>query len=72
MKRISKFPYIDNLFYHYRFNMGPVFSKREYGIVQYHDWLRQFGFEVPIKGQYLEFPDDFPDKKITMFVLKWG
>lgn len=72
MKQIPKLPYIHNLWRHYRFNFGPVFGLGQIGVIQYHEWLKQFGFTVPIKGQYLEFPDDFPDKKITMFVLKWG
>lgn len=72
MKRIPKMPYINNLLRYYRFNMGPVFALRQNGIMQYHDWLKQFGFSVPVMGDYLEFPDDFSDAKLTLFILRWS
>lgn len=72
MKQITKLPYINNLMRHYRFHHGRIFSQNSETIYKYRDWLKQFGFQVPIKGDYLEFPDDYPDEKITMFILRWS
>lgn len=68
MKTIYKFPYIKNLVGEYRSKHGPWWQN----LSGYRDWLKQFGFQVPIRGNYLEFPDDFPDELIAAFVLRWS
>lgn len=67
MKTLPKRPYLQNIVTYYREThsipgLGPNYS----------NWLRQFGFKVPIEGEYLEFPDDFSDKDLTLFVIKWS
>ena len=67
MKTLPKLPYIQNIVDYYHTSTGRwAFSD------EYRYWLRQFGFKVPIQGDYLEFPDDFPDEKITLFILRWS
>lgn len=71
MKTLPHEPYLKNIVAEYR---------RQYGIPdykliasdQYREWLRQFGFKVPADFHILEFPDDFPDEELTMFVLRWS
>lgn len=80
MKKLPILPYIQNIVAHYHNLRGGPHPERGiricemYGISEdvYPNWLRQFGFTVPIDGDYLEFPDDFPDEKITLFVLRWS
>jgi hypothetical protein len=42
----------------------------------YHDdyitYLKSFGFRVPIEFGTLEFPDDFSEKDLMMFILRWS
>jgi hypothetical protein len=42
------------------------------GTPEFRDWLRQFGFKVPVRGDYLEFPDDFSEQQLLLFVLRWS
>lgn len=72
MKLIYKKPIIYNLVHEYRNIYGPIFSNKNSGIIKYHEWLKQFGFSVPVRGDYLEFPDDFSDQQITAFILRWS
>lgn len=67
MKKLPILPYIRNIVNYYHTSTGKWSAGDEYRF-----WLRQFGFKVPIVGDYLEFPDDFPDEKITLFVLRWS
>lgn len=67
MKRLPKLPYIQNIVQYYHTSTRKWVCGDEYRY-----WLRQFGFAVPIRGDYLEFPDDFSDEQLTMFILKWG
>lgn len=66
MKTLPKLPYIQNIVNYYHEQHGPMFTK------EYRDWLSQFGFAVPIRDDFLEFPDDFSDHDLTLFVLRWS
>lgn len=72
MKILPKLPYIQNIVTHYHKETGrwafPDWAFSD----EYKYWLRQFGFAVPIRGDYLEFPDEFPDEKLTLFILRWS
>lgn len=68
MKTLPKLPYIQNILNYYHTSTGILMI----GTDEYRSWLRQFGFAVPIRGDYLEFPDDFPDDKLTLFILRWS
>lgn len=68
MKTLPKLPYIQNIVDHYHTSTGIWML----GNSEYRNWLRQFGFAVPIRGDYLEFPDDFSDQDLTLFVLRWS
>lgn len=67
MKKLPKLPYIQNIVNHYHTSTGTWSISKEY-----RDWLKQFGFAVPIRGDYLEFPDDFSDNDLLLFVLRWS
>lgn len=67
MKKLPKLPYLQNIVIYYH-----TTHKTQYFKSNYRDWLSQFGFRVPVEGDYLEFPNDFSDKDITLFVLKWS
>jgi len=71
MKRLPKLPYIQNIVEHYREVTGSDHFKA-YADGRYQRWLATLGFSVPIYGDYLEFPDDFPDEELTMFILRWS
>lgn len=72
MKTLPQYPYLQNIVSVYRREYGlhdndPVASDH------YITWLRQFGFTVPVSSfDQLEFPDDFPDKDLTLFLLRWS
>jgi hypothetical protein len=70
MKRLPKLPYLQNLVAAYRKEHG--FDTARSVTDHYREWLRQYGFKVPIEGDYLEFPDDFSDEKLLLFKLKWS
>lgn len=65
MKTLPRIPYIDNIFSYYQKEKNNLEFKTEYKI-----WLKQFGFAVPVKGNYLEFPDDFSDEDLFLFMLR--
>lgn len=67
MKTLPKLPYIRNIVTYYHTSTGKWLIDAEYP-----NWLRQFGFTVPIRGDYLEFPDNFSDEDFLMFMLKWS
>lgn len=69
MKTLPKLPYLQNIVTEYR-RMHPDWSYLANG--SYKTWLSQFGFCVPVKGDYLEFPDDFSDHDLMLFVLRWS
>ena len=68
MKLLPKYPYLQNLETEYTALPGYM------GFAGYHyrDWLMQFGFKVPVMGDYLEFPDDFCEKKLLLFKIRFG
>lgn len=71
MKTLPQYPYLQNIVAAYRCEYGlhdntPVASDH------YRTWLRQFGFTVPVPSfDQLEFPDNFSDKDMLMFLLRW-
>jgi hypothetical protein len=69
MKLIPKNPYLENIMAHYCECVST-----ELGIARpvYREWLKSFGFKVPVRTDYLEFPDDFPEHDLTMFMLRWS
>lgn len=74
MKTLPKFPYLANIvtYYHNTTGNGKSLSGNAGNFDDYLSWLKQFGFNVPIYGDHLEFPDNFPDEEITLFVLRWA
>lgn len=65
MKTLPRYPCLKNLVAAYNAEGGRI------GTPQYVDWLRQFGFKVPVEDN-LEFPDDFPDQELFLFILRWS
>ena len=66
MKTLPNHPYLQNIVQEYR-------DQGHTGIgTPLWDWLRQFGFKVPVRYDCLEFPDDFPDQEFVMFILRWS
>jgi hypothetical protein len=77
MKTLPKYPYFQNIVTHYRetHECEPIRSigKRRVGLgtPHYRNWLEQFGFKVPVRED-LEFPDDFDEKELMLFILRWA
>lgn len=42
------------------------------GTPHYVNWLGQFGFKVPVEGDHLEFTDDFDERELMVFILRWA
>lgn len=76
MKRIPTYPYLANIAIHYHEETKQWPSMSDYRVAfhknHYSEWLEQFGFLVPIFNDYLEFPEDFPDKELMWFMLRWS
>jgi hypothetical protein len=68
MKTLPQLPYMQNIVASY-YQQG----YQGFGTDHYRTWLAQHGFQVPVKivGE-LEFPDEFSDQDLTLFMLKWG
>ena len=69
MKTLPKLPYLQNIVKEYH-RIQPGYAYLADG--SYRNWLSQFGFRVPVQGDYLEFPDDFSEHDLMMFVLRWS
>jgi hypothetical protein len=69
MKLVPKNPYLGNIMAHYCECVGTSIA---FVGSDYREWLKRFGFKVPVRTDYLEFPDDFPDHDLTMFILRWS
>ena len=67
MKTLPKLPYLQNIVAHYNQETG-LYPALGSG---YREWLKQFGFSVPVRNDCLEFPDDFSDHDLMLFVLRW-
>jgi hypothetical protein len=68
-KTLPQYPYLQNIVAAYRSEYGhnPVANDH------YRTWLRQFGFTVPVPSfDQLEFPDDFSDEQLMLFILRWS
>ena len=69
MKTLPRHPYLRNIVSYccetQDLNVRP-------GRPAYGDWLRQFGFKVPVEGDLLEFPADFDEKELMVFILRWS
>lgn len=76
MKRIPTYPYLRNIAIQYHEETKRWPSMGDYDSVahqkHYAKWLEQFGFLFPIFNDYLEFPDDFSDKQLMLFILRWS
>lgn len=67
MKTIPKHPYLQNIISEYYREHDQI------GDEKYVEWLRHFGFMVPLTNFHLlEFPDDFPDSELAMFIMRWS
>ena len=68
MKTLPQYPYLQNIVAEYHRQRGTpnVFDANDY-----HKWLGQFGFRVPMDFDKIEFPDDFSDQDLLLFVLRW-
>jgi hypothetical protein len=71
MKVLSKLPYLENISKEY----NTQFSRQEpnkWFSDHYRQWLMQFGFKVPAKGNYLEFLHEYTEHDLLLFTLKWS
>lgn len=66
MKTLPKMPYLGSMYAYYRQHYGTFHGDG------YRKWLSSHGFEVPVRGDYLEFPDDFSDRDLLLFRLRWA
>lgn len=69
MKTLPQLPYLQNIVRHWHST-----GNQYIGTDDYVEYLKQFGFQVPvdIMKDYLEFPDNFNDQDLTLFVLRWS
>jgi len=69
MKTLPQYPYLQNIVRHWH-TLGNSYA----GTDEYINYLKQFGFAVPvdIMKDQLEFPDDFDDKDLMLFMLRWA
>ena len=67
MKTVPQIPYLQNIVRHWNST-----DNRRVGGDEYIKYLKQFGFKVPVDAMndYLEFPDDFSDEDLMLFVLR--
>lgn len=68
MKKLPRDPYLQKIVAEWR-TIKPVDPYTGY---DYINWLRTHGFSTPVTGDYLEFPDDFSDQDLVIFILKWS
>jgi hypothetical protein len=70
MTKLPDYPYLQNIVSYYRKmtdnSNGPLYHD------DYITYLKSFGFRVPIEFGTLEFPDDFSEKDLMMFILRWS
>jgi hypothetical protein len=67
MKRLPTYPYLTNILAEYYREKQTCHIGSDYP-----RWLQQFGFVVPIYTDYLEFPDDFSEQQLMMFIIRWS
>jgi hypothetical protein len=67
MKYLPSRPYLKNIVREYHAQ-----GHKSMGTPEYRNWLRQFGFRVPVRDDHLEFPDDFSEQQLLLFVLRWA
>ena len=69
MKTIPQHPYLQNIVaeYHRQRGATTVFDANDY-----RKWLGQFGFRVPMDFHKIEFPDNFSDRDLLSFILRWS
>lgn len=67
MKTLPRYPYLQNIVaeYHRQHGTWKISS-------DFKNWLEQFGFAVPVQSDCLEFPDDFSEKELLLFTLRFG
>jgi len=71
MKTLPHDPYLRNINAEYCRQNGLSYDELiEYD--EYIEWLGQFGFKIPMDYDELEFPDDFSDRDLTLFILRWA
>lgn len=68
MKTLPQYPYLQNIVAEYRRQRGTTVFDND----DYCKWLKQFGFRVPLDFHKIEFPDDFSDQDLLLFVLRWS
>lgn len=68
MKRLPVLPYLNNMVEYYRKNYGSIYNHHD----AYVEWLKTFGFKVPIDKNNIEFPDDYSDEQLIAFILRWS
>lgn len=71
MKLLPKLPYLQNIVQEYHRQHQPLDGLWGFDS-SYREWLRQFGFAVPVMGDWLEFPDDFREEKLLLFTIRFG
>lgn len=71
MKTLPMLPYLQNIRneWHRQSDGVPIIAD---GGAGYREFLRSFGFCVPVRNACLEFPDDFSDHDLMLFVLRWS
>lgn len=68
MKTLPRIPYLQNIVSEWH---RMIDAELEYSD-EYIEWLSSHGFKVPIINNYLEFPDDFTEQQMIVFMLRWG
>jgi hypothetical protein len=64
-------PYLQNIVKEYHTQCGG-YDFTNYAGEKYRDWLKQFGFKVPVHSFMLEFNEDFTEEDLLAFILRWG
>lgn len=68
MKTLPKLPYLQNIVAEWHRVSGGTWPVGP----EYSYWLAQFGFKVPVREDYLEFPDNFSEKELLLFTIRFG
>lgn len=68
MRRLPREPYLENILKNW-YDSGNELA----GTDEYIEYLKTFGFVVPVQhGKWLDFPDDFDDRKLVSFIMRWS
>jgi hypothetical protein len=70
MKTIPTDPYINNIAEEYYRVTG---NKPWEDSKNFREWAKQFRFKIPLENwDVFQFPDDFSDEELILFILRWS